>query len=393
MELRIDKRNWRKIKLKDIATEYSKRINNPSESKFERFVGSSNINQWDYKVSSWEPTNSVTSAMKQFESGDYLLVRRSLYASDFRERSPRADFNGVCSGDILTIRENHELIVDGFLITVLNSPSLWKYIVANASGSITRRVKWKDLSEYEFLLPPKQQQRAIAQLAWSSNRAVESLVNLKNSLALTIQALFKERCANAKNSTEYKVSDLIIDGPRNGFSPKGNTAGEGSKTVSIGAVNKGRFNPDGKIKYAVVEDAILRKFDVKAEDVFIVRGNGNKSLCGKAGISENSYPDLFYPDLLIRLRFDKSIILPEFAVFQWNTLKAHMKLLQSAKSTNGIWKVNGDDIKRHKLIVPPLDEQRRIIDEISSVANRLAICEASSSSSDNLKKAIVNGLF
>jgi restriction endonuclease S subunit len=155
MNIVVNKSSWKKVRLGDVAFEYSKRINNPSESDYDRFVGSNNIAQWDFRVKSWEPTDSVTSAMKLFEENDYLLVRRSLYASDFRERSPRAHFNGICSGDILTIKENPELISDGFLIGILNSPTLWKFVVANASGSITRRIKWKDLANYEFLLPPQ----------------------------------------------------------------------------------------------------------------------------------------------------------------------------------------------------------------------------------------------
>ena len=78
----------------------------------------------------------VTSAQKEFKSGDYLLVRRSLYGSDFRERAPRADFSGCCSADILTIRENPEFISDGYLIYVLYSRRLWDFIVSNSSGGV-----------------------------------------------------------------------------------------------------------------------------------------------------------------------------------------------------------------------------------------------------------------
>jgi hypothetical protein len=91
--------------------------------------------------------------MKLFQRGDYLFVRRSLYASDFRERAARATFEGVCSGDILTIREKEGAVVDGFLSAVLNDPRIWEYVVAHATGSITRRIKWKQLREYEFALP------------------------------------------------------------------------------------------------------------------------------------------------------------------------------------------------------------------------------------------------
>ncbi len=205
MKLNIDRTNWKKVKLGDVAFEYSKRINNPSDSEFDRFVGSSNIEQWDFRVKSWENTSSVTSAMKLFEPDDYLLVRRSLYASDFRERAPRAHFYGVCSGDILTIKENPEMIVDGFLIGILNSPALWKYIVANGSGSITRRIHWRDLANYEFLLPPKAEQAKLAELLWAMDEVVEKEKGVLEGLEVTNKAFTKNNLFTYKSGIEKNI--------------------------------------------------------------------------------------------------------------------------------------------------------------------------------------------
>lgn len=209
MELKIDRSNWKKVKLGDVAFEYSRRINNPSESEFDRFVGSSNIDQWDFHVKSWESKDSVTSAMKLFEPNDYLFVRRSLYASDFRERAPRANFHGVCSGDILTIKENSKEVVDGFLIGVFNSPALWNYVVANASGSITRRIKWRDLANYEFLLPPKDQQAQLAQLLWAMDEVIERERELLERLRNTSQVFFENEIVKSKGK-KMPLSRVLI---------------------------------------------------------------------------------------------------------------------------------------------------------------------------------------
>jgi len=208
MEIQIDKSEWQKVRLGDVAFEYSKRINNPSESGLEHFVGNSNIGQWDFRVKSWEPTDSVTSAMKLFELNDYLLVRRSLYASDFRERAPRAHFAGVCSGDIITIKENPEFISDGFLIGVLNSPTLWKFVVANASGSITRRIKWKDLANYEFLLPPKEQQAKLAEMLWAMDDVIEKELKVLDMLKISGASVF-QRLVNKGAGKKVALSTLL----------------------------------------------------------------------------------------------------------------------------------------------------------------------------------------
>ena len=212
MELNIDRSKWKKVRLGDVATAPSIRINNPSESEFDRFIGNANIGQWDFRLTRWEHTDSVTSAMKGFETGDYLFVRRSLYASDFRERSPRATFPGVCSGDIITIRENPEMIADGFLIGVLNHPAIWKFVVANASGSITRRIKWRDLANYEFLLPPKDQQAKLAELLWAADAVVENRNQVGSKLGNSLDAVFAEALNTSNSEAELKEFGEIVTG-------------------------------------------------------------------------------------------------------------------------------------------------------------------------------------
>ena len=212
MELERDKSEWKKVRLGDVALEYSKRINEPGKSGYDRFVGNSNIEQWDLNIKSWESTSSVTSAMKLFDVGDYLLVRRSLYASDFRERAPRADFSGVCSGDILTIKEVPEYVYDGYLATVLNSKSLWKFVVSNASGSITRRIKWKDLEDFTFFLPPKDSQKKFSLLIWSLEESSKNKKRVLSSLLQLRKSLFSERTSyeiQRKNGNESWVKKPI----------------------------------------------------------------------------------------------------------------------------------------------------------------------------------------
>jgi type I restriction enzyme S subunit len=212
-----NKQNWKPTAIGEIAFEYSKRCDNPSNSGYDKFVGSENIDRFDYKVKNWQSTDDVISAMKLFEKDDYLLVRRSLYASDFRERAPRADFDGVCSGDILTIKENEQKIANGFLYCILNSKQVWEFIVANASGSITRRIKWPELSKLQIPLPPLSEQKQIAALFQSLETAMEQVdgqeknlkalqKNLVNSLVSTEP--FFGNLLNRKNCTPNNIGAI-----------------------------------------------------------------------------------------------------------------------------------------------------------------------------------------
>lgn len=121
------------------------------------------------------------------------------------------------------------------------------------------------------------------------------------------------------------------------------------------------------MKYMDVDPGTVEKFVIQPEDFLVVRGNGNKQQTGRGGLATDDLPDgCVYPDLLIRLQFNREIVLPVFAGAQWNAPVAHAALLRKAKSTNGIWKINGKDIKSHELVVPPLDEQKRIMAIVGS---------------------------
>jgi len=192
-----NKETWERTKIGEIASEYSIRCDIPGKSGYDKFVGSENINRFDFTTKDWQSTKDIISAMKIFERGDYLLVRRSLYASDFRERAPRATFDGICSGDILTIKENNEKIANGFLFCVLNSRLVWEFIISNASGSITRRIKWPELSQFEIPLPPPEEQKQITALFQSVETAMENVEeqekNLKSLQKSLVNGLLKPK--------------------------------------------------------------------------------------------------------------------------------------------------------------------------------------------------------
>ena len=188
----FDKSTWKRVKLSDVAEEYSVRIDNPSMSEFDFYIGSDCIGQFDFRIHKRSDASTITSAQKGFKSGDYLLVRRSLYGSDFRERAPRANFDGVCSADILTIREKEGEIADGFLIYVLYQRSLWDYIVSNSNGGLTRRIKWKQLADYEFDLPPLSEQKILADKLWAAYRLKESYKKLLAATDEMVKSRFIE---------------------------------------------------------------------------------------------------------------------------------------------------------------------------------------------------------
>ena len=55
---------------------------------------------------------------------------------------------------------------------------MWDFIVANSTGGLTRRIKWKQLANFEFSLPPLSVQRELSKKLWAAYRLKESYKKL-----------------------------------------------------------------------------------------------------------------------------------------------------------------------------------------------------------------------
>ncbi len=388
MNLRIDKSKWEKVCLGDVAFEYSKRINNPSESEYERFVGSSNIGQWDFRVKSWESTESVTSAMKEFEPNDYLLVRRSLYASDFRERAPRAHFHGVCSGDILTIKENPEYIADGFLIGIFNSPDLWKYVVANASGSITRRIKWKDLSNYEFLLPPKEQQAQLAELLWTMDEVIEKEMAVFDRLEIQRKTLHEKDFSNYRKS-KFKIGKFVSK-VGSGVTPKGGSKvyqEAGVRLIRSQNVLFGEFDFSDVAFISNEIDEKMKSSRVREDDVLL---NITGASIGRSAVyhdSEKANVNQHVCIIRTNINLD-SHFLCEFLNSQYG--QKQIQLLQAGGNREGL---NFANIKLMKFPEYSFEQQSQVQVKYGSITTNFFNARKQIAKSKALQKSLINQIF
>lgn len=280
--------DWRLVRLADVAEEYSVRVDNPSESEFDFFIGSDCIGQYDFRIHKKSDASLITSTQKGFRKGDYLLVRRSLYGSDFRERAPRADFDGVCSADIITIREKEGVIADGFLIYVLYQKSLWDFIVSNSNGGLTRRIKWRQLADYEFALPPLDIQKEISDKLWAAYRLKETYKHLLAATDEMVKSQFIEWFGT--ESKMVKLQDIATYSIGLTYKPE-NVSEKGLIVLRSNNIQESRLTLDDIIR---VDAPIKESLYVKENDILMCSRNGSASLVGKvAQIKEINEPMTF----------------------------------------------------------------------------------------------------
>jgi type I restriction enzyme M protein len=388
-ELLKSKTNWTRVRFGDVVENLNETESDPAEAGLERFIGLEHLEPGSLHIHAWGNVADGTTFTRRCRPGQVLFGKRRAY----QRKVAVTEFDAVVSGDIYVLAPTNDRLLPELLPLLCLSERFFQHAVGTSAGSLSPRTNWSSLARFEFDLPPIEQQRRIAEIFWSADEVATRNLTAADSANIVVTAELDNFLYHGKKWPIGQSRDLLAEGPRNGFSPPASEKRGGVPTLSISAIREGKVLPEGSLKYAEVNPADVVQFKLRKHDILVVRGNGNRHLCGRAGLVQDFPENCFYPDLLIRLRFRPDTLLPEFAVMQWNESKTHLRLLKKAKSTNGIWKINGQDIQSHELIVPPITTQARFLEELNA---RIKVTNAfvrSAADAANLQRAVANTFF
>lgn len=201
-----------KVKLADVAIESRESLKTKDSSLpvvgLEHIIPEQiNLTKWDVGVD-----NTFT---KLFKKNDVLFGRRRAYL----KKAAVAPCDGICSGDITVIRakpchselDSVSQILPDLLPFVIQNDIFFDYAVGKSAGSLSPRVKWEHLANYEFTLPTLAEQKKLAQTLWSIVATMESYKKLLVKTDELVKAKFVEMFGtidNSKFSTE-KWKDVL----------------------------------------------------------------------------------------------------------------------------------------------------------------------------------------
>lgn len=113
--------------------------------------------------------SEVRSSKTAFKAGDILFGKLRPYL----RKGAQADFDGVCSTDILAFRAKAACESE-FLKFIIHSDEFVAHAKSTTSGVQHPRTSWPSLREFRLSLPPLPEQKKIAHILSTVQRAIEA---------------------------------------------------------------------------------------------------------------------------------------------------------------------------------------------------------------------------
>ena len=313
-------------------------------------VGLEHLIPEEITLTTWDE-GAENTFTKMFRKGDVLFGRRRAYL----KKAAVAPFDGICSGDITVIEADPDKILPELLPFIIQNDDLFDFAVGKSAGSLSPRVKWEHLKNYELELPDMDKQKELAELLWAIDDTKKSYQKLIAATDELVKSQFIEMFG-------YKNDDMkTIDDVANicrGASPrpiaKYVTDDEnGINWIKIGDVAE----EDIYITHTaekITEDGAKKSRAVEPGD-FILSNSmsfGRPYIVGIQGCVHDGWLIISdYQDYLDPLFF-------------YYELRSDLVQRQFDGAANGscVKNLNSDLVKKVKIHIPSMDKQKEFIE-------------------------------
>lgn len=362
-----------KVKFGDVVRLSKARSSDPIADGYDRYIGLDHIEPEDLRIRRWGNVADGVTFTSVFKPGQVLFGKRRAY----QRKVAVADFAGVCSGDIYVLEsKDPKKLLPELLPFICQTEAFFQHAVGTSAGSLSPRTNWTSLADFEFAMPPlEEQQRILSVLSEIETNAdcLDGAIKAANSLFLSLGTeVFQNSYPKAPLANFIAES---MYGPRFSNSLYNDNG-------PIAQLRTTDISEYGQIDYEGIPRADLKQEDLvshllQSGDLVFSRSG----TCGLTAVFEQHIVPTVPAAFLIRLRLNE-LMSPYFLhEFFCSPIG---KQLSSSLSRGGVQQnVSASELAKQFIPVPTLDEQKSIVErfhEIRSGVNELydrkATCQA-----------------
>jgi len=207
MTLDLDKSAWKRVGFGDVVNNVNATVRDLDVAGIDRVIAMEHMDPGELKVSRWGSTEDGTTFTRRVKPGLTLFGKRRAY----QRKVAYADFDAICSGDIYTFEADESQLLGEFLPFLVQSNEFFDHALDTSAGSLSPRTNWRDLANFEFDLPPLDEQKRIADLLWAIERHSQATVDTRTSTQVLFRQLLAELCVpgDSDSTTVGEVCDIL----------------------------------------------------------------------------------------------------------------------------------------------------------------------------------------
>jgi len=169
------------VRLGEVATLSTKAID-PANAGAKRYIGLEHIEPGNIRIQHWGKADDVRSLKTAFQRGDVLYGKLRPYL----DKAVLAEWDGVCSTDILVIKAQSSLLPE-FLAYSVHTSQFIDYAISTTTGVNHPRTSWKALQKFPIPRPPLDEQREIARIL----QTVDAKIAAEQARQAALEEVFK----------------------------------------------------------------------------------------------------------------------------------------------------------------------------------------------------------
>lgn len=192
----------------DICREVKITTKDPIADGYDRYIGLEHLDSGSLKIERWgviaEDNPGFT---RVFKKGHILFGKRRPYL----KKAAVAEFDGVCSGDIIVLEKSKKDFIDKDLLPfVIQSNRFWDWAIKTSSGSLSPRTKFSALSELQISLLEKDEQYRLKAIIKAKEDALDRVKEALTGSNILMRVLLQNFvCASA---TEKNIKQELPKG-------------------------------------------------------------------------------------------------------------------------------------------------------------------------------------
>ena len=382
----MTKEGWKQVKFGEVVKLNRDRVEDPVAEGIERYVGIEHIEPEDLRIRSWGLVAEGTTFTNYFRPGQVLFVKRRAY----QRKVAVADFAGVCSGDIYVLEpKDPQVLLPELLPFICQTDGFFNHAVGTSAGSLSPRTNWTQLANYEFALPPLEEQRRIAEILTRIEDLLESIQSLEQSTDRLTEAIVEDFFSSIQDVEQIQLNEIAD--VRYGLTVNKSRRTASKKFPYLRVANVMR----GQIDLSEVKEIGFTSgdeiYELKADDVLIVEGHANSEEIGRAALWKGEIEKCLHQNHLIRVRC-QSFLEPEFLVTYLNSVSGRKYFLAHSKSTSGLNTINSTVVR--EVSVPEIspENQREFVKTLNQMEQQKSKINQRYGFLLSIKRAVLDGL-